>query len=1290
MRPTTARAGGSPGSPGAGTFDRLLAERILVLDGAMGTMIQGYGLREADFRGDLFASHPAPLLGNHDLLALTCPDVIGEIHRAHLGAGADIVETNTFSATRLPMADYGVEDAVGDVNLAAARIAREAADEYTARTPDRPRFVAGILGPTNRTSSISADVNDPGARQVTFEELRAAYAEQVRALVAGGVDLLMVETVFDALNAKAAIFAILEARDETGRDVPIMISGTITDQSGRTLAGQTPEAFYNSLRHAAPLSFGLNCALGPEALRPYLRELATVCEGWVSCHPNAGLPNEFGGYDLSPEEMARSMGEFAREGFLNLAGGCCGTTPDHIAAIAEAVEGVAPRRRPDLPVRTRLAGLEPVTIGPESLFVNVGERTNVTGSARFARLIRDGDHEAGLEVARQQVRGGAQVIDVNMDEGLLDAGAAMVRFLNLMAAEPEIARVPFMIDSSKWEVIEAGLRCVQGKAVVNSISLKDGEDAFREKARLARRYGAAVVVMAFDETGQADTADRKVEICARAYDVLVRREGFPPEDIIFDPNVFAVATGIREHDEYAAAFFEATRRIKEFLPHSLVSGGVSNVSFSFRGSHGVREAMHSAFLYHAGLAGMDMGIVNAGSIAVYDDIPADLLEAVEDVLLNRNEEATERLTALAGSYRERSAGDAEDTSWRDAPVESRLSHALVHGITDHIEDDTEEARRGAERALEVIEGPLMAGMNAVGDLFGSGKMFLPQVVKSARVMKRAVGYLVPHLEREKENGAESRAAGRIVLATVKGDVHDIGKNIVGVVLRCNNYEVFDLGVMVPAEVILEKAREAKADIVGLSGLITPSLDQMVHVASEMERLGMEIPLLIGGATTSRVHTAVKIEERYSGTTVHVLDASRCAAVAGRLLDPSSRAAYAAGVREEYAAVRRRRRVSGRRAPLLPLENARANRLPLDWRRYRPVRPTFVGSRVFPAFPRRQAAHGHRSTATPPSRFRRSYDLDELAGRIDWTPFFRTWELRGTYPDILEDPEIGPQATALHEDALALLGRIRREGLLAARAVVGLYPAGSRGDDIVFYRDESRSDPLAVLPCLRQQFAKGGGRPNLCLADFVAPARSGVEDWAGAFVVTAGHGVDELCAGFEAAGDDYQSILAKALADRLAEAFAERMHERVRREFWGYAPGESLTNNQLIAEEYGGIRPAPGYPASPDHSGKRILFELLGADRIGVTLTESCAMFPAASVSGIYIGHPESFYFGVGRIGRDQLEDYARRGGATVREAARWLAPNLAGEEDGTASRVPATAAVAGSGGGGGGGTSAGG
>ncbi|MYB07489.1 MAG: methionine synthase [Gemmatimonadetes bacterium] len=1230
-------------------IEQLLADRILVLDGAMGTMIQRHDLGEDDFRGDLFRAHPQPLLGNNDLLSLTRPDIIGGIHRAYLEAGADIIETNTFSSTRVAMSDYGVEDAVGDINRAAAQIARAAADEFTARTPDRPRYVAGILGPMNRTASISSDVNDPGARQVTFEELRAAYAEQARALIEGGVDILMVETIFDTLNAKAAVFAVLEACDALGTRLPLMISGTITDQSGRTLTGQTPEAFYNSLRHASPLAFGLNCALGPDQLRPYLQELSTVSEYPVSCHPNAGLPNEFGGYDLSPEDMAATMGDFARSGFLNLVGGCCGTTQDHIAAIAAAVEGVEPRRVPQPPVRTRLSGLEPLTIGPESLFVNVGERTNVTGSQRFARLILDDDYEAALEVALQQVRNGAQIIDVNMDEGMLDSKAAMVRFLNLLAAEPEIARVPFMIDSSRWEVIEAGLKCVQGKAVVNSISLKDGEEAFREQARLIRRYGAAVIIMAFDEEGQADTADRKVEISRRAYDTLVRKEGFPPEDIIFDPNIFAVATGIAEHDEYAVAYFDAVARIKESLPHALVSGGVSNVSFSFRGSHGVREAMHSAFLYHAGRAGMDMGIVNAGAITVYDEIPDELLTAVEDVLFNRDPGATERLTELAGRYRGSAAGDVEDLSWREGPAGQRLQHALVHGITDYIEADTEEARAGAKRALHVIEGPLMAGMNTVGDLFGSGKMFLPQVVKSARVMKRAVAYLVPFLEREKgldeaetaegagrDRMAGRRSAGRIVMATVKGDVHDIGKNIVGVVLQCNNYEVFDLGVMVPAEHILAKAREVDADLIGLSGLITPSLDQMVHVASEMERTGMTQPLLIGGATTSRVHTAVKIEPRYSGATVHVLDASRCVTVAGRLLDRASRPAYTAAIREEYEGIRRRRAGPGKRAPLLDLEAARANRLTLDWERHAPVRPTFTGTRTFP-----------------------SQHLDALVARIDWTPFFRAWELKGRFPDILSDPDVGPQATSLYDDARALLRRIRRERLLTAKAVIGLYPANASGDDIVIWDSESRDDPLAVLHCLRQQFAKPGNRPNLCLADFVAPECSGVADHVGAFVVTAGEGVAELCAAFEADSDDYQSILAKALADRLAEAFAEHLHERVRREFWGYAPDESLTNSQLIAEEYAGIRPAPGYPASPDHSEKETIFRLLDAPAIGVSLTESCAMIPAASVSGIYIGHPDSFYFGVGRINGDQLNNYAKRKGISIDEATRWLSPNLA-------------------------------
>ncbi len=1223
----------------------------------MGTVIQDRRLTEDDYRGELFRAHSRPLFGAADILNLTRPDLIGEIHRLYFEAGADIVETNTFSATRIAMEEYAVGDAVAEINLAGARIARAAADAFTARTPERPRYVAGVLGPTNRTASISSDVNDPGARQTTFEELRRTYAEQARALVAGGVDILMVETVFDTLNAKAAVFAILELFDALGTRLPLVISGTITDQSGRTLTGQTPEAFYHSLRHAEPFAFGLNCALGPEAMRPSLHELAGVCEAAVSCHPNAGLPNEFGGYDLSPEAMAASIGEFARAGLLNIAGGCCGTTPDHIAAIAAAVGEVAPRPIPRTSRRTRLSGLEPLVIGPGSLFVNVGERTNVTGSRRFARLIRENDYEAAVEVARQQVRGGAQIVDVNMDEGLLDSQAAMVRFLNLLAAEPGIARVPVMIDSSRWEVIEAGLRCVQGKAIVNSISLKDGEEEFRRQARLARRYGAALIVMAFDEKGQAADADAKVAICGRAYRILTEEEGFPPEDIVFDPNIFAVATGIAEHDDYALAYFEAVRRIKEECPHALVSGGVSNVSFSFRGSEGVREAMHAAFLYHAGRAGMDMGIVNAGRIAVYDEIPSELLAAVEDVLFNRDPGATERLTALAGRYRGRGAGVGEDLSWREGDAAARLRHALVHGITDYIEADVEEARLAAGAALRVIEGPLMAGMNAVGDLFGDGKMFLPQVVKSARVMKRAVACLVPFLEREKGDGEARRSAGRVVMATVKGDVHDIGKNIVGVVLQCNGYEVHDLGVMASAERILAKAREVEADLVGLSGLITPSLDQMVHVADEMERTGMRQPLLIGGATTSRVHTAVKIEPRYRGATVHVADASRAVGVAGSLLDPRRGSSYAAELRESYEEVRRRRAARGRRAPLLALQAARANRLRLDWESHEPVRPTFTGRRFLPAAPDPRATADAPREGLPSA----SFPLGELISRIDWTPFFRVWDLAGVYPQILEDRVVGAQARSLYDDATRMLERIRRDGLLRARGIVGLHPANSAGDDIVFWESEARDRPLAVFPCPRQQFAKSSGRPNLCLADFVAPLDSGLRDYAGAFWVTAGEGADALADAFAIEGDDYQSILVKALADRLAEAFAERLHERVRRELWGYARGEALTNRQLIAEEYAGIRPAPGYPALPDHSLKRILFRILDAGRIGASLTESCAMMPAASVSGLYIGHPASFYFGVGRIGRDQLDDYAERRKMTVRRAARWLGPNLAEE-----------------------------
>ncbi len=1209
----------------------------------MGTMIQTHGLSEAEFRGERYRDHPVPLQGNNDILSLTRPDVIGEIHRAYLEAGADIVQTNTFSSTRVAMADYGVEEDVYDINRAAAQVARAAADECTAKDPSRPRFVAGSIGPTNRTASLSPKVGDPGFRNVTFDQLATGYAEQARGLLDGGVDILLVETVFDTLNCKAALFAITGLLEERGLDTPVMVSGTITDASGRTLTGQTPEAFYNSVRHADLFAIGLNCALGPGALRPHLEEVAQVAELPVSCHPNAGLPNEFGGYDLSPADMAATLRDFAQAGFLNVVGGCCGTTPDHVRAIAEAVEGLAPRSVPDRPVRTRLSGLEPLEIGPGSLFVNVGERTNVSGSRRFARLIRDGEHETALEVAREQVEGGAQIIDVNMDEGLLDSVEAMSRFLNLVASEPAITRVPIMIDSSDWAVLEAGLKCVQGKGVVNSISLKDGEDAFRQQARLVRRYGAAVVVMAFDEQGQADTYERKIEICARAYRILTEDVGFPAEDVILDPNIFAVATGIEEHNTYGVAFIEATRTIKDTLPHALVSGGVSNISFSFRGSPRVREAMHAAFLYHAIRAGMDMGIVNAGAVEVYDDIDPELREAVEDVLFNRRPDATERLTALAEAHRGAERRREVDMAWRDHPVGSRLEHALVHGVVDFIDEDVEEARRAAERSLDVIEGPLMDGMNTVGELFGSGRMFLPQVVKSARVMKRAVAYLVPYLEAEKAEGEESRAAGTIVMATVKGDVHDIGKNIVGVVLQCNNYRVVDLGVMVPAERILEVAREEAADVVGLSGLITPSLDQMVHVAAEMRRLDFEVPLLVGGATTSATHTAVKIAPEYPGPVVHVLDASRSVGVVSQLLDPGRRTDFAARVRADYEETRvsYARRKAGRH--LLPIDEARDRRFSQDWSTYAPPAPASPGTEVFTDYP-----------------------VDELRAFIDWTPFFQAWDLPGAYPALLEDDAVGEQARALHADALALLERIASERLLGARGVVGLFRANTIGhDDVEVYGDAEHGSLLATFRGLRQQFQKSDGRPNLCLADFVAPRESGVEDFVGAFAVTAGIGLDELCADFESRHDDYQSILAKALADRLAEAFAERLHQRVRTELWGYAPDEALDNRGLIAERYRGIRPAPGYPACPDHSEKSSLFEVLDAPaRIGVRLTESCAMLPGASVSGWYFSHPEAHYFGVGRIDRDQVSDYARRKGMSVTEVERWLSPNLAYDRDG--------------------------
>ena len=1222
----------------ATALEHALRRRILVLDGAMGTMIQGYRLGEDDFRGDRFAGHGRPLRGANDVLSLTRPEVIREIHEGYLAAGADIVETNTFNATSISMADYGLESSAYEMNLASARIARAAADGFTALDPSRPRFVAGILGPTNRTASLSPDVNDPGFRNITFDALAEAYDEQARGLIDGDVDLLMVETVFDTLNAKAALFSIRSLLDRCGLDMPVMVSGTVVDASGRTLSGQTVEAFLNSVRHGDLLAIGLNCALGAAALRPHVEELATRADILVSCHPNAGLPNELGLYDETPESMAAQLGEFARAGFLNIVGGCCGTTPAHIQAIADAVAGVEPRRIPNIERRTRLSGLEPLNLGPDSLFANIGERTNVTGSAHFRRLINEDDYEAALQVARQQVENGAQLIDVNMDEGLLDSEAAMVRFLSLIASEPDISRVPIVVDSSKWSILEAGLKCVQGKGIVNSISLKEGEEVFREQARIVRRYGAAVIVMAFDEAGQADTLERKVEVCRRAYRILTEEVGFPPEDVIFDPNIFAVATGIEEHDGYAVAFIEACRVIKRELPGCKVSGGVSNLSFSFRGSGALRDAMHSVFLYHAIQAGMDMGIVNAGALPVYDQIPAELLEPVENVILARDPGGTERLVALADKYRGSSQpASAADDGWREAPVEQRLAYALVKGIADHIVEDTEEARQARERSLDVIEGPLMDGMNEVGDLFGAGRMFLPQVVKSARVMKKAVAHLVPFLEAEKARNGEARNAGRVVLATVKGDVHDIGKNIVGVVLQCNNYVVVDLGVMVPAELILETARREGADVIGLSGLITPSLEEMVHVASEMERLGFRLPLLIGGATTSRMHTAVKIEPQYSGPAVHVLDASRAVGVMSQLLSEREAPAFRRRTRDSYEKLRALYARKRTRARILPLEQARARKLAIDWAADPPVPPRSLGIQVFAP-----------------------YSIAELIPYIDWTPFFSAWEIAGAFPAVLDDAVVGEQASTLYADARALLDEIVRDGLLEASGVAGIFPANAAGDDVEIYAGESRGRTLAVAHGLRQQFEKAPGRASSCLSDFVAPRDTGTADYLGAFAVTAGTGLEALCRRFERDHDDYSSIMAKALADRLAEAFAERLHERVRRELWGYATEENLNGEALIAESYTGIRPAPGYPACPDHTAKHTLFELLDATRhTGIRLTESYAMSPAASVAGWYFAHPRAHYFGVGRIGRDQVEDYARRRGMDVRETERWLAPNLA-------------------------------
>ncbi len=1216
----------------------LLRERIVLLDGAMGTMIQRHGLSEADYRGTRFADWPRDLKGNNDLLVLTQPQVIRGIHDDYLAAGADILETNTFNANRISMADYAMEAQVPEINRAAARLAREAADAWSARTPHKPRFVAGVLGPTNRTASISPDVNDPGRRNVTFAELADAYEEAAAALIEGGVDLLLIETIFDTLNAKAAVFACERLFERLGQRWPVMISGTITDASGRTLSGQTVEAFYNALRHARPLSMGLNCALGPDLLRQYVAEMARVCETFVSAHPNAGLPNEMGEYELDAAEMARQIGEWAQSGFINIVGGCCGTTPEHIAAVAEAVAGLPPRPVPRPEPACRLSGLEPLNITADSLFVNVGERANVTGSARFKRLILNGEFDEALEICRSQVDNGAQIVDVNMDEALLDGKAAMTRFLNLMAGEPEIARVPVMIDSSKWEILEAGLRCIQGKGIVNSISLKEGEERFIEQARLVRRYGAAAIVMAFDEQGQADSLARKIEICERAYRILTEQVGFPAEDIIFDPNIFAVATGIEAHNHYAVDFIEATRWIKGHLPHALVSGGVSNVSFAFRGNNPVREAIHAVFLYHAIAAGMDMGIVNAGQLAVYEEIPKELREAVEDVILDRRPDATERLLALAPKYQGDGAAveDKQDLEWRGWPVERRLAHALVKGVTEFIEADTAEALEKLGSPLAVIEGPLMEGMNVVGDLFGAGKMFLPQVVKSARVMKRAVAWLEPHLLADRQSGA-LQAAGKVLMATVKGDVHDIGKNIVGVVLQCNGYEVTDLGVMVPADTILSRAREEGVDVIGLSGLITPSLDEMVHVASEMERLGFRIPLLIGGATTSKAHTAIKIAPAYSHPVVYVPDASRAVGVVGALLG-EEREDYARRIREEYARVREQRERGDAKRRYAPLARARANKLRTDWTAYTPPQPRLKGIRVFDDYP-----------------------LEELLGRIDWTPFFMAWELAGKYPKILDDAVVGAEARKLFSDAEGMLHEIIEQRWLTARAVIGFFPANTVGDDdIELYTGEDRGEVLATLHHLRQQIERRTDQPNYCLADYVAPRETGVADWIGAFAVTAGIGIEAHLARFEAEHDDYRSILLKALADRLAEALAERMHERVRKEFWGYAPDEDLSNEELIKERYRGIRPAPGYPACPDHTEKATLWRLLEPDRrIGLTLTEHYAMTPTAAVSGWYFAHPRARYFGVGKILKDQVEDYARRKDMPVAEVERWLAPVLA-------------------------------
>lgn len=1217
-----------------------LAKRILVIDGAMGTMIQRYQLTESDFRGERFKNHPSDVQGNNDLLNITRPDIIKAIHAEYLSAGADIIETNTFSTQRISLADYQMESLAYELSFEGARLAKEVATEFTRNNPNKPRFVAGAIGPTNRTASLSPDVNDPGYRAVTFDDLTEAYYEQIRGLIDGGADVLLVETIFDTLNAKSALFAIKKYEQEIGRKIEIMISGTITDASGRTLSGQTVEAFLNSVNHADLLSIGLNCALGAKDMRPHIEELSAKSASFISAYPNAGLPNEFGAYDEVPHETAHLLEDFIENGFVNIVGGCCGTTPDHIKCIAEKAAQYPPRTPPVPEPFLRLSGLEALTLTPETNFVNIGERTNVTGSPKFSKLILGGDFEGALAVARQQVEGGAQIIDVNMDEGMLDSEASMVKFLNLIASEPDIAKLPIMVDSSKWTVIEAGLKCLQGKGIVNSISLKEGEETFKEHANKIKQYGAAVVVMAFDEQGQADSLARRKEICQRSYTILVDEIHFPPQDIIFDPNILTVATGLEEHNNYAVDFIEATRWIKQNLPLAKVSGGVSNISFSFRGNNTVREAMHSAFLYHAIKAGLDMGIVNAGMLEVYEEIPKDLLALVEDVLLNRRVDATERLVEFADTIKTKGRVIVKDKEWRKSIVQDRLSHSLVKGIIDYLDQDVEEARQYYPKPLDVIEGPLMAGMNIVGDLFGAGKMFLPQVVKSARVMKKAVAYLLPFIEEEKRLNANSnqrKNAGKILLATVKGDVHDIGKNIVGVVLACNNFEVIDLGVMVPAQEIIRKAREEQVDIIGLSGLITPSLDEMVHFAKEMEREGFTCPLIVGGATTSRIHAAVKIAPNYSGPAIHVLDASRSVTVCSTLMNRDTREEYIQNISHEYSISREAHLNKRTDKRFKTIEEARELKFKINLESHRPPKPTFFGTKILEDFP-----------------------LAELVPYIDWTPFFHTWELRGTYPKIFQDSFVGTEAEKLFDDAQVLLDQIVREKLLKANVVIGFWPANAVADDIELYTNESREHVFSTIHTLRQQSEKAKGEPHYALSDFIAPKASGIPDYFGGFAVTTGIGCDELVAEFEKQHDDYNSIMVKALADRLAEALAERMHERVRKEYWSYAVEERLSNEELIKEKYIGIRPAPGYPACPDHTEKHILFDLLNAEKAtGIRLTENFAMYPTAAVSGFYFSHPESRYFGLGKINKDQVLDYAKRKNMSIEEAERWLAPNLA-------------------------------